>query len=265
MPKTSVVVIAYNHEKYISKAIESALMQKGDFSLEVIIGDDFSTDKTGLIIQKYKTRFPNLIRVMSSTKNAGLTQNLKRCLKECTGEYIAICEGDDYWTDPYKIRNQVEFLAERPECAFCFNALMLKFETVGEFQLHSSQAKLMKGKDMFNTQELIADNFIGNFSCCMYRKSVVEKIPDNLYDISVADWMYNIVCSEYGMIGFLKTPMSVYRIHKSGIWSGKSREEQYLSWIRHIETYDKFLNFKYHDDFKNLRKKNTFKPGSSKK
>ena len=113
----------------------------------------------------------------------------------------------------------------------------------------------MKGKDTFTLQELITDNFIGNFSCCMYRRDIVNKFPDSLYNMYTVDWMFNLFCSQYGMIGFLKEPMSVYRIHGSGAWSGQDDEEKKLSWIYYSNIYDKFLDYEYHSDFEKLRKR----------
>src|SRR5690349_4970838 len=97
--KINVIVTTYNHEKYIAQCLESILEQKGDFEIEVIVGDDCSTDGTRKIVEGFGARHPNIISVLPKGENLGITKNLKRCLDACTGEYIAICEGDDYWTD----------------------------------------------------------------------------------------------------------------------------------------------------------------------
>ena len=108
-PKISVVVTAYNHENYIAQCLDSVLMQKGAFDLEVILGDDCSTDRTRQIMQEYTEKHPAIFILMPPTANMGITKNIKRCLDACSGDYIAFCEGDDYWTDSHKLQKQMEF------------------------------------------------------------------------------------------------------------------------------------------------------------
>ena len=112
--KVSVVITSYNHEKYISQAIESVLMQKVD-ELEIIIGDDCSTDRTPEILDKYKKRYPDKIVILKDDKNLGITKNLERCIKRTTGRFVAICEGDDYWIDDEKLQKQVDFLVSNKD------------------------------------------------------------------------------------------------------------------------------------------------------
>lgn len=109
LPLVSVCMITYNQEAFISEAIEGVLMQMCDFPFEVIIGEDCSSDSTREICQKYAANNAN-IRLLESTENLGMAYNFIRTLKAAKGKYIAICEGDDYWTDPHKLTNQVLFL-----------------------------------------------------------------------------------------------------------------------------------------------------------
>ncbi len=108
--KVNVCVITYNHEEFIEKALASILNQKADFDFDIVIGDDCSSDKTKEIILKYKQRYPDLIRILFSEKNIGMRENFLRSLKACKGKYIAILEGDDYWTDEYKLQKQFDYL-----------------------------------------------------------------------------------------------------------------------------------------------------------
>ena len=109
-PLVSVKMITYNHEPYIAQAIEGVLMQKTDFPIELIIGEDCSTDSTREIVLDYQKKYPDIIRVVTSEYNVGMIKNGLRTTKSCRGKYIAFCEGDDYWTDPYKLQKQVDFL-----------------------------------------------------------------------------------------------------------------------------------------------------------
>lgn len=114
-PVVSVVMVTYNHEPYIRQTIESVLCQKSDFEYELIIGEDCSTDKTREICFEYQKRFPDKVRVLWADRNLyqlGLS-NERRCIDHCRGEYIAFCEGDDYWTDPLKLQKQVDLIRQK--------------------------------------------------------------------------------------------------------------------------------------------------------
>ncbi len=106
----SVCMVTYNHEKWIGQAIEGVLMQKTSFSFELVIGEDCSTDKTSEIIQSFSTKNPEIIKAYFNQENLGLAENFSQLLTRCKGNYIAICEGDDFWTDPDKLQKQVDFL-----------------------------------------------------------------------------------------------------------------------------------------------------------
>lgn len=119
-PKLSVIVITYNHEKYIRKALDSVLSQKTDFPFEVIIGDDCSPDDTKNIVKEYKKAYPDQVRLVHREKNTGRpTLNVYETTMKCRGEYIAYLEGDDYWLDENKLQKQVDFLDAHPEYIAC--------------------------------------------------------------------------------------------------------------------------------------------------
>lgn len=110
-PLVSVCMITYNHEKYIKDAIEGILMQKTSFPIELIIGEDCSTENTRKIVEDYAEKYPNLIFAQYSEKNLDMMNNFFNVLQAVRSKYIALCEGDDYWTDPLKLQKQVDFLA----------------------------------------------------------------------------------------------------------------------------------------------------------
>ena len=111
----SACIITYNHEKYIKDAIEGALMQDVDFGYEIVIGEDCSTDNTLKICEEYQKKHPSIIRILKRERNLGMNGNWLSTIRSAKGKYIAICEGDDYWTDKNKIKRQVDFLEKNPK------------------------------------------------------------------------------------------------------------------------------------------------------
>ena len=248
--KISVVVISYNQEKFIAECLEGILAQKGDFSIELIFGDDFSTDSTLSIARDYGGFFCNRrieMRIFPSNENIGMTKNLKRCLEACTGDYIAVCEGDDYWVDCYKLQKQMDFLRLRPECSFCFNDIYIYAQDSLEYTLFNLQQHL--DADVLTTRELVLDNFIGNLSCCMYNAKFLKRIPANLFDLFIADWMLNIYWSQFGGIGHIKEAMSVYRKHNKGIWAGANPSDNAVHLHALIEEYNRYLHYDFDREF----------------
>ena len=120
-PLVSIVTITYNHEPWISMAIEGVLMQKVSFPIEYIIAEDCSTDGTRKICEQYARKYPDIIKLLPSDKNYGAVKNEHRAFVAAKGKYIATCEGDDYWTDPLKLQKQVDFLEAHPEYSVTFH------------------------------------------------------------------------------------------------------------------------------------------------
>ncbi len=211
--------------------------------MELIIGDDCSTDNTRAIAQHFHEKYPKIITLLPPEPNLGITKNLKRCLEVCSGDYIAICEGDDYWTDTYKLQKQMAFLETHPDYSMCFSAIMIYFEDRNRFEPHHDQ--LLIDKNVLTTEDLIEQNYIGNFSCCMYRTSVVRQLPPGIFDLFTVDWMFNIACSRIGDIGFIRDWMSVYRKHPQGAWAGRE-ELGKLKELRHlIDVYNEFFDYEH--------------------
>jgi len=121
IPLVSVAMVTYNHAPYIADAIKGVLLQETNFQIELVIGEDCSTDGTREIVFNYQKKYPNVIRVITSEKNVGGKENSQRIRKSCRGKYIAYCEGDDYWHDPYKLRKQVDYLEGHPECGLVYS------------------------------------------------------------------------------------------------------------------------------------------------
>lgn len=230
-------MLAYNHEKYISQSIESVLMQETDFEVELVIGEDCSTDGTRALVERYAAQYPNLIRPLLPERNLGAHENYGAVLSACRGMYIAYLEADDYWTEPYKLARQVELLDANPDMAFCFHRVI-------EFnEQEAKPAGLFPVKDLTDfsdpVEELIQWNFIPSVSRMM-RRSNMPVLHAGFYKLKLGDWPTSIEMALNGRMGFLPNVMAVYRLHPESTWSSKSQE------VRDVATYEMFCYLQTH-------------------
>jgi len=248
-PIISVVVTTYNHEKYIAQTIESILSQKDCPDFEIIVGEDCSTDKTREIVKVYADKYPQ-IKLMNYDTNQGVQKNLKECFNYCQGEYIAICEGDDYWVDKYKLKKQYEVLDRNKEASMCFSDITLLFEdgsTAGHFSgIRKTLPEIITVKEV-----LLHKGSPATFSCCMYTAQAVASVPHSYYEIGDAyDLLFNLYVLEQGVAIFLKEACVYYRITSQGLWNRKSEQEKRNDTVAVLASYNKFFNYK-HDEYFN--------------
>jgi glycosyltransferase involved in cell wall biosynthesis len=231
-PLVSVIIITYNQENYIGQALESIVTQKTSFEFEVLVGDDMSTDKTPAIISDFAQRYPAIIKPIIRKKNLGPAPNFVETLKLSQGRYIAICEGDDYWTDPLKLQRQADFLDANPDCVVCFHPVRVIYENgTHEDEIYPVQ------KDGFTLERLVEGNFIQTNSV-MYRATNYNDLPD---DILPLDWYLHLYHAKMGGIGFIDKTMAVYRRHKGGIWwSDTSDDAEYKFLQKNYIVHQKF-------------------------
>jgi glycosyltransferase involved in cell wall biosynthesis len=227
--KVSVCMITYNHEAFIAQAVESVLMQQTDFAVELVIGEDCSTDGTRAIVCDFGERYPARIRLRLPERNQGMQANGLATLKECRGQYIALLDGDDYWTDPNKLQKQVDFLEGHPEYPFCFHPVFLREENTGQERKHYYSALgcgALGIRDYYTLDDLLEySNFIPTDSV-VFRNRVFEELPDWFYQAPFGDFplhILNICSSGLEHFGFIDEHMAVYRLHSGGVYSGNSR------------------------------------------
>jgi glycosyltransferase involved in cell wall biosynthesis len=238
-PIVSVRTSAYQHAKYIKQCIEGVLMQKTNFPIEYIIGEDFSTDGTREIVLEYAEKYPDVIRVVTADYNVGMKANGRRCIERMRGKYIAVCEGDDYWTDPYKLQKQVDFLEKHKDYAFCFHPVRVFFENKEEEEFIAPQVDA-NNEVNFTVKRLLQGNFIYTNSV-MYRKQKDESTPP---DVIPGDWYAHLYHAQFGKIGFINEVMSIYRRHPGGIWwdSHKNKDQIWVKYgLGHLALYAELL------------------------
>jgi glycosyltransferase involved in cell wall biosynthesis len=212
--KVSVTMITYNHAEFISKAIDSVLMQRTNFDYEIVIGEDCSTDNTRNILIDFQKRYPDKFRLLLNEKNLGGHRNSAQTLQACKGQYIALLEGDDYWTSPQKLQKQVDFLDSHPECSICFHNVT-EFYKEGNREPHSFFRN--NQKEFFTVEDLLLRNFIPTCST-MFRRGLFVEFPDWYYLLKMGDWPLHILNALHGKIGYINEIMAVHVIHPGGAW-----------------------------------------------
>ena len=235
-------MITYNHEKFIGQAIESVLMQKTNFDYELVIGEDCSTDGTKDIIIQYQKKNPEQIKLLPNEKNIGCNQNFIRTLSACNGEYIAILEGDDFWTSQNKLQKQVDFLDTQIDCSICFHKVLGFYE--GNSQKKDFFIPSKKIKPLSTIEDLLKENFIPTLSV-MYRKKNIPSIPEYLTKFWMLDWPLHIIIAETGKIGYLNEDLGKYRRHENSLCSKKGVIQCYLGIVEMLISINHFLDNKF--------------------
>ena len=240
--KLSVCLITYNHERFITQALESALAQKTNFEFEIVVGEDCSADHTRQILVEYQQRYPNTIRLMLPEKNLGANRNFARTLQACRGQYIALLEGDDYWTSPTKLQEQVNFLDSHEECAICFHAVRVFHE---DGSVAPRLSPRFGHKKISTIEDLLG---LGNFipTCAaVFRNGLISEFPDWFYTLRIADFSLHVLNAQYGKIGYINKVMGAYRIHSGGTFSAASTSGNAHEVVRTYDYLNSYLDYKY--------------------
>lgn len=215
IPLVSVVCITYNQVGYVRECLDGFLMQKTNFKFEILVHDDASTDGTADIIKEYQLKYPDLFFPIYQRENQ-FSKGVKGILitfvfPMCKGKYIALCEGDDFWTDPNKLQLQVDFLEKNPNYSVCFHPVKVFFEN---HEKDDSIYPANNNKSDFTLKKLLKANFIQTNSV-VYRKQDYSRAVTN---VSPGDWYLHLYHTQFGKIGFINKVMSAYRRHPGGIW-----------------------------------------------
>ena len=229
-PLISVVMITYKHEAFLAEAIEGVLMQEVDFEVELIIADDCSPDGTQDIVNHYIENHPkgHWIKYHQHEKNIGMMPNFIFALKEAKGKYIALCEGDDYWIDPYKLQKQVDFLEENPDYSVCFHMVQILNESTGKLENDSTH----QIPETTSIIDLAKGNFIHTPSV-VYRNSFI--MFDPIFNtVPAGDYLIHMLNARKGLIKKLNDTMAVYRLHDQGVWSSQNQITINKRWIKQM-------------------------------
>jgi glycosyltransferase involved in cell wall biosynthesis len=260
----SICCITFNQEKYISETLDSFLMQKTNFNYEILIHDDASTDSTSKIIREYEKKYPEIIKPIYQSENQyskrvkiSATYNFPRA----RGKYIALCEGDDYWTDPLKLQKQVDYMELHPECSLCTHAA----------EIISSDGKLIginrphTENKSYSVEELISGGG-GLFptNSMLYQAILVKKMPEFYMNAPVGDGPLTIFLALKGDVYYIDQCMSVYRYMAEGSWSRRLSMDSNAKIVhikRMIKMYselDEYTDYRYSNTINDTILKNEF-------
>jgi glycosyltransferase involved in cell wall biosynthesis len=243
----SICMITYNHEPFIRQAIEGVLMQKINFPYELIIADDCSKDKTPAICSEYANKYQQ-IRLIQTNSNIGMLPNFSKTLKACRGKYIALCEGDDYWTDPFKLQKQVDCLEQNPKAVFCFTSI-LELNRVNELRLIRQELN----KSVYSIEDFILNqDYIG--AATFLFKNIIY-IPDWIYKLKTGDKFLIFQLAAIGESVYIDEPTAVYRNNGLGVHSSLSDTEKVNNIINDFRVFNKAFKYKYDNLFKESLKR----------
>lgn len=212
-PLITICIRSFNQEHYIVKALDSALSQQSSFPFVIIVGDDCSTDNTRKILLSYQHKYPNIIKLLLGTYNIGGPNNLRRVIETATTKYLAFLDGDDYFTDVYKIQKQVSFLESHPDYAACFHNVVNIYEGQG------NPPSLFLPLDFPEYHDCISiiskDWFLPIHSVVLRREFV--SFPEWYDKVMNDDYVVNLSVAMHGPYHYLPDIMAVYRHHENNI------------------------------------------------
>lgn len=235
-PKVSVAMITYNHERYIAQAVESVLKQKTRFEVEILVGEDCSTDGTRKVLQQLDAAHPGRLRLMLHEKNLGLLgkANLAAVFAACRGEYMILLEGDDFWIDENKLQKQVDFLDAHPEFGGCFHPLYVA-TPAGEISPFG--AGFPPGVDSGGIVEMVKHGF-PHLMTLLFRRTLLPPLPPWFYELAMGDWSLCLLLARSKPIAFLRDQrMSAYRLHPTSFWLTQSLLNRTLQERAAMETF----------------------------
>jgi len=209
----SVCMVTYNHEQFIEQAINGVLAQKVSFRIELVIGEDCSTDSTRKICIDYQKQYPDIITLNLPDKNIGAQQNFVNTCSMCKGKYVALCEGDDYWIDENKLQKQVDFLERNPDYSLSsHNSVIL-----------AHNGKLLYDPPLagttYTTADIISLDWGIMTASIVFRRSSFT-IPAWFKNVRNGDYALQLLVSAKGMVNYIPEYMSVYRRHLGGVSIG---------------------------------------------
>ncbi len=253
-PMVSIQCLTYNHEKYIRQAIEGFLMQKTNFPFEIIIHDDASIDNTAKIIKEYEEKYPNIIKAIYQTENqyskeTGIVKSFVYPIVK--GKYIAICEGDDYWTDENKLQKQYDFMEKNPDYSLCLHSATLHY-CDGSLLDYTFPA-IEQNRDFSIEEIIMGDGGMFATNSVFAKRDILINKPECFSVKGFGDYQIFIYAAISGKVYCMADNMSTYNYGVEGSWTNriwkdsKKRTKHIYDKIQMLANVDEYYDRKFHD------------------
>lgn len=240
--RASVLIITYNHATYIEQAVRSALEQRTDFDYEIVVGDDHSTDGAQEVLSRLRDQHADKIRLILRDERVGAYRNFVDTYAQCRGDYIALLDGDDFWTDPEKLRKQIHFLEHNPSYSIVGHRVEFLYQDAASkkkwFDMLGPSSPRQKTSGSL-ADAILIPAYLPTRSM-VFRRKGLEKFPDWYADVPLGDWSIMALLADYGRIHFMNEIMATQRIHGQGIHSSNSaivNTEGLVHTLRHFRKH----------------------------
>lgn len=248
--KLSVGIITYNQQDTIAQTLDSILCQQGDFELEVVVGEDCSTDNTWAICQEYAERYPEQVVLLENTSNLGIMANFARVMKACTGDYVGICAGDDYWCDEHKLQKQLDYFIAHPECGVCttggYRYLVRRDEMVPGI------APLQPIEDGDVSKYYFSESYQGGVYAMplnmLFKRELLEHIDFNVFierGFPVEDYPMQAIMAMHTKWGHIDDLTVVYRVYSDSATFISYDHPKYMQYHRGLMEIRRYLRYKF--------------------
>lgn len=248
--KLSVGIITYNQQDTIAQTLDSILCQKGDFELEVVVGEDCSTDNTWAICKEYVGRYPEQVVLLENTSNLGIMANFARVMKACTGDYIGICAGDDYWCDEQKLQKQLDFFKAHPECGVCttggYRYLVRRDEMVPGI------APLQPIEDGNVSKHYFSEAYPGGVYAMplsmLFKRELLQYVDFDVFierGFPVEDYPMQAIMAMHTKWGHIEDLTVVYRVYSESATFISYDHPKYMQYHRGLMEIRRYLRDKY--------------------
>ena len=230
-------------------------MQKTTFPFELIIGEDCSTDGTREIVMDYAQKYPEIIRVITSESNVGMMENTKRTGRACRGEFIAYCEGDDYWIDPLKLQKQYEAIIKQDAVLVTHSNIAIYYQD-GKIAIESKVKKALDESGFLDIKNIILHLTTFHTSSIFIRAEIIRNLPDWLYQAPVGDYPLKIIAAYLGKVYYINEIMSVYQKRTPGSYTDRKRtskirdgslDDPEKDFLRMYANLDSFTGYQFSD------------------
>jgi glycosyltransferase involved in cell wall biosynthesis len=252
-PKVSVFVQTYNQVDHIAECLDSILRQTTNFEYEILLGDDESDDGTRKICLDYSKKYPNKIRLFLHSRGNNIKVNGRPTGRfvflynafQASGKFMALCEGDDYWTDPCKLQKQVDLIEKNPHCSMC--VAKTQFRNIDDYSLTPEYDY----KPEFHFIDIFYKQYFHTSSYLIPGSYLNQYLKANK-NLKFGDTSMRYILADMGPFVFLDEFVSVYRITGHGIWSSLNKYEQVKMHIQLHESFFKHFNRKYRQEFSKI-------------